>query len=202
MGAFPGWLDELRRRPRHAALVPTAANPLPHAPWVPHIARQLRAYGISVDYLDLERATPTMVATVLVGADLVFVTGGYPMFLLEQAQRTGFLELVRQQVHQGQLAYAGMSAGAALAGPDLALYQSPDDPGNVRDSSGLALVPFCTLSHVNRGRRTHYAKIITAHPTQRFVVLTDEQAVVIAGDRWQVRESLLISDEDSPQRVM
>jgi hypothetical protein len=121
-----------------------------------------------------------------------FVTGGYPLFLLEHAQRTGFVTLVRQRVRQSRLAYAGISAGASLASPDLALFRAPDDPGVVTDSEGLALAPFFPLTHANRGRQEWYAEIIATNRGSRFVTLTDEQAVVIAGDAWEVRESLII----------
>ena len=133
-------------------------------------------------------------ATVLAGVDLVFVTGGYPIFLLEQAQRTGFIDLVREDARQGRLAYAGMSAGASLAGPDLALYRAPDDPGAVTSTAGLALSPFFPLTHANLGRQEWYSSIIAANPESRFVTITDEQAVVIAGDAWDLRASPIIDE--------
>jgi dipeptidase E len=195
LGAFRGWLDELILRPRHAALVPTAANPMPQAPWARHVEDRLAACGVSVEQLDLEGVTPYSVASVLARVDLVFVTGGYPTFLLAQAQRTGFLEVVREKVRAGRLAYAGMSSGAALAGPDLALYEASDDRGIVSDTKGLALVPFLPLTHANRGRLEGYANVVAAHPEQQFVILTDKQAVVVAGDTWEVRESPIVDEE-------
>jgi Peptidase family S51 len=86
----------------------------------------------------------------------------------------------------------GISAGASLAGPDLALFRAPDDPGVVTDAEGLALAPFFPLTHANRGRQEWYAEIIATNRGSRFVTLTDEQAVVIAGDAREVRESLII----------
>jgi dipeptidase E len=97
-------------------------------------------------------------------------------------------------VRQGRLAYAGISAGASLAGPDLALYRAPDDPGAVTDTEGLALAPFFPLTHANRGRQEWYAKIIATDRDHRFVTLTDEQAVVVAGNTWELRESLIIDE--------
>src|SRR5688500_18437617 len=142
LGAFGAWLDTLAPRPRRAVLVPTAGNPLPETPWVDVAEAAMTREGLSVRRLDLEPATPEEVSAVLADADLVFVTGGYPIFLLQHAQRTGFRHAVRQGVASGQFAYAGMSSGAALAAPDLARYRSDDDPGQVTDSAGLGLVSF------------------------------------------------------------
>ncbi|WP_369916105.1 Type 1 glutamine amidotransferase-like domain-containing protein [Plantactinospora sp. KBS50] len=47
-------------------------------------------------------------------AESVLVTGGYPIFLLQHARQTGCLAIVRQRATSGDLAYAGMSSGAAL----------------------------------------------------------------------------------------
>jgi dipeptidase E len=190
LGAVPSWLDELPRRPRRAALVPTAGNPLSATPWVDEVAAELATCGIHVERLDLEGAQQTDVTAALAHTDLVFVTGGHPVVLLEHAQRSGFARVVGEAVRSGEMAYAGMSAGAALAAPDLTLYRSPDDPGSVEVTDGLGLVRFFPLSHANRGRQERYAQLMAAYGDRyEFVPITDEQAVVVTGDSWQRRDS-------------
>ena len=190
LGALAGWLDALTDRPRRALLIPTAGNPMPQTPWVDVAETAMTAEGLAVRRLDLEPATPDEVAAALAETDLVFVTGGYPIFLLQHAQRTGFAGAVRLGVTSGRLAYAGMSSGAALAAPDLARYRDDDDPGQVTDTAGLGLVPFHPLSHANRGRAELYSQIIAAEGDRcDFVPIRDDQAVIVRGGVREIKSS-------------
>ena len=191
LGALPGWLDELPRRPQRAVLVPTGGNPLPAMPWVEVAESALAAAGLTVERLDLEKADPAAVRAALDRAGLVFVTGGHLFFLLEHARRTGFADLVATRVRAGQLAYAGMSSGATLLAPDLALYRGDDeDPGVVDSTEGLALVGFYPLSHANRGREQAYAEVIAELGDRyEFVPIRDDEAVIVTGRTWQRRPS-------------
>lgn len=190
LGALLGWMEELPRRPRRAVLVPTAGNPLPAMPWVDEVAGHLAVCGVRVDYLDLEGARPAEVAAAMGRCELVFVTGGHPIFLMEHAQRSGFAGIVRRAVHDGDLAYAGMSAGASVASADLAFYRAPDDPGEVEATEGFGLVGFFPLVHANRGRRERYARLTAAYSGRyEFVQINDDEAVIVAGETRQHRRS-------------
>jgi dipeptidase E len=179
LGAFPGWLDELPSRPRRVALIPTAGNPLPATPWVDVARGVLAECGLTASTLDLEGAGPDAVDAVLDSVDLVFVTGGQPIFLLEHAQLSGFATAVPHAVRAGRLAYAGVSAGAILTAPDLALYDAPDDPGEVKSTTGLGLAPFYPLVHTNRGRHDRYTRLIAANPGLDFIPYNDDEALVL-----------------------
>ena len=185
LGALPGWISELPRHPHHALLIPTAGNPMPATPWVDAAEATLRTAGLTVDRLDLEPATPAEVTAALSRTDLVFVTGGFALFLLQHAQRTGFLTGVAAAMRRGDIAYAGMSSGAALAGPDLDLYRDDDDPGRVTDRSALGLVDFYPLSHANRRRDETDAP----GDGRTFVPVRDDEAIIVRGSTWQKRPS-------------
>jgi dipeptidase E len=190
LGALGAWFGSLARRPGRAVLIPTAGNPMAETPWVEVAEAAMAAEGVSVRRLDLEPATPAEVTVALADSDLVFVTGGYPIYLLQHAQRTGFVDAVRQGVTSGRLAYAGMSSGAALAAPDLARYRGDDDPGRVTDTAGLGLVSFYPLSHANRGRAELYAQIIAEEGDRYdFVPIRDDQAVIVRGGDREIRPS-------------
>jgi dipeptidase E len=193
LGALGPWLDELPRRPLTTALVPTASNRYPEAPWVDSVDRALTRLGLKVTRLDLEGATTTVVNERLKATDLVFVTGGYGLFLLEHARRSGFSSIVPDAVRAGRLVYAGMSSGGFLAGPDLLHTADPNDPGVVSDSRGLGIVSFIPLSHANRGKETeHHAIAARFADRYTFVSITDEQAIIVAGDNWEVRPSPIV----------
>lgn len=190
LGALPAWLGSLPDVPRRAVLVPTAATPLPSAPFVRAAAELLGAAGLALDVLDLEGASGDEVRRVLDGAHVVFVTGGYPIFLLEHVRRSGFDRVAAPAVAGGSLAYVGISAGAALAGPDLRPLQAADDPGAVDSTAGLGLVPFVVLPHRNRGRAERHDRP-AEDPARAWPVISinDDQAVSVAGDGFEVLHS-------------
>ncbi|MEU8799338.1 Type 1 glutamine amidotransferase-like domain-containing protein [Spirillospora sp. NPDC048819] len=188
MGALPAWLAALPARPRRAALVPTAANPLASAPYVQAAADLLTSEGLVVEYLDLEHAAHDDVRRVLTRSQVVFVVGGYAMFLLQHARRSGFARLAATAIRSGSLAYVGISAGAALAGPDLRSFQDADDPGIVSSTAGLGLVPFVVLAHRDRGRAARHDRQAAELPWP-VVSIRDDQAVTVAGTGWSIRSS-------------
>jgi dipeptidase E len=176
-------------------LVPTGSNRFAEAPWVDTADRALTGLGLMVEQLDLEGAAPSTVKACLGGADLVFVTGGHTLFLLEHAQRSGFTSIVPEAVRAGRLAYAGMSSGGFLAGPDLLHCTEPSDPGRVTDSRGLGIVPIVPLSHANRGRAAEHQALIASFGHRfRLVPITDEQAIVVSGEAWEVRSSPILEE--------
>jgi len=195
LGALGPWLDELPRRPTRATIVPTGSNRLAEAPWVGAAERALTILGLMVEQFDLEGAAPAMVEACLARTDLVFVTGGHTLFFLEHAQRRGFTSIVPEAVRTGRLAYAGMSSGGFLAGPDLLHNTEPSDPGTVTDSRGLGIVPIVPLSHANRGRAAeHEALIARFGHLFTFVPITDEQAIVVTGEAWEIRSSPVLKE--------
>ncbi|SPT50278.1 Uncharacterized peptidase Lmo0363 [Actinomadura madurae] len=185
LGALPAWLEALPAMPRRAVLIPTAANPLPSAPFVDALADLLRAEGLGVEYLDLERAVAEDVQRALGRAQAVLVAGGYPMFLLQHVRGSGFDRIAVDAVGGGALAYVGISAGAALVGPDLRMLRDVDDPGVVASTAGLGLVPFVVLPHRNRGRAERHDRL-AEQGGWPVVSINDDQAVTVGGGRFEV----------------
>jgi dipeptidase E len=181
LGALGSWLDEHVGSSRSVVFVDAAARPLPSASFVDDCKRALTDLGCELVALDLTTAVPEETAVALSRSTVVFVTGGYPIFLLQSARRSGFLDQARLAVQSGALSYIGVSAGAALAGPSVEPLAAEDDPGAVTDYRALGLVDFVVLPHANRyppevfeSRRDEWAG--------RFPVrlLTDDRAVSVA----------------------
>lgn len=150
LGALAAWLDQHGPGPRPVAFVDAAARPLEAAPFVDDCWRTLVGLGCDVFGLDLTLADSNETALALSNAAFVFVTGGHPIYLLEAAWRSGFLDSARERVRAGYLGYIGVSAGAALAGPSMEPLAAGDDPGSVTDFRALGVVDFVTIPHVNR----------------------------------------------------
>lgn len=173
------------------AFVPTAAGPeWREQAWVQEDRRQLETLGCVVSELDLSLAGPEEVEAGLADADGVFLTGGNAYLLLWHAQRSGFAAGAVPLVESGRLLYAGTSAGAVLAGPDLDPAASPDNRVAVpqlESTRALALVAFSVLPHDQDPEfAAHHDESVAGHPEREFVRLTDELAVVVRGDEWEI----------------
>ena len=187
LGAFAPWAAEALPGRREIAFVDIAARPLGHPASLTVCRAAITGSGHRLVELDLADVTPHELRTILSSADAVFVAGGYPIYLLEWAQRSGFLAEVRQRFAAGSLAYVGVSAGAALAGPDMAPLGAPDDPGRVRNTTALGIVDVVVLPHADRRpaevvteRQRRFGRAYDLRP------LPDRRALVVSGR--EVRE--------------
>jgi dipeptidase E len=167
--------------------VDIAARPLGCPPFLADCRAAIAASGHRLVELDLADVAVDELRPVLDAAVAVFVAGGYPLYLLEWAQRSSFLAEVRHRFNAGTLAYVGVSAGAALAGPDMSPLASQDDPGEVIDTTCLGIVDFVVLPHADRrtaedvdGRERAFGHEFDLRP------LRDDRAFVVSLD--EVRE--------------
>ena len=131
------------------AFVPTAANLYSDRPWIDADRNALVASGFDVEDLDLATHTSKEIRTVLERCRVLFVAGGNTFFLLQEAERCGFLEVAREFVDRGTI-YIGSSAGSVLAGPTVEPIRFLDDlaeaPG-LQSFDSLNLVDFVPLVH-------------------------------------------------------
>jgi len=178
------------------AFVPTAAGADGwEQDWVQRDRQQFGALGCDLAVLDLATAEAGEVKEALGAADGVFLTGGNAHLLLWHARRSGFAELVVPAVETGALLYVGTSAGALLAGPDLAPAAAEDNRAVVPEldsTRALGLVDFTILPHDQEpDRAARHDAIVASHPGHDFVRLTDEMSVVVRGEEREVVASPL-----------
>lgn len=176
--------------------VPTAAGPGGwEKDWVLRDRAQFGILGCELVVLDLASVEADEVKEALAAVDGVFLTGGNAHLLLWHARRSGFAELVVPAVETGSLIYAGTSAGALLAGPDLAPAAAEDNRAVVPEldsTRALGLVDFTILPHDQEpDRAARHDAIVASHPGREFVRLTDELSVLVRGDEREVVASPL-----------
>jgi dipeptidase E len=196
IGALPGLTGDSAGL--RFAFVPTAAGPqYATKHWVRADRRQLEVLGCDVFELDLATAGPAQVEEALRGLDGVFLTGGNSYLLLWHARRSGFADLVLPLVETGELLYVGTSAGAVVAGPDLAPAANLDNRREVPElesSVALGLVSFTVLPHDNDPEvAAIHDEIVAAHPSIQFVRLSDDRAVLVCGEHVEVVDSPLLA---------
>lgn len=182
IGALAGWAESIIPRGSRVAFVDAAAQPMVSAPFVETCRSALVSAGLDPVHLDLVSSRRNQCTAVLDDCGAVFVTGGFPLFLVQAAQKSGFLEAARQRANDGSLVYIGVSAGAALAGQDMAPLAAVDDPGQVHDTACLALVPFVPIPHVNRRPPEAFQQRKASFPSLHLVPLRDDEAILVAAN--------------------
>jgi dipeptidase E len=173
---LPAAPSELR-----TVFVPTAGVPYAAAPWMDRRRAWLGAAGFAYEELELSTVDAATAELALASADLVYVEGGNTYFLLEQMQRCRFWEAMARS----DAVYAGCSAGAIVACPDIGYIGDLDDRSaapNLTDTRGAGQVSFSILPHLDDSRIADELSQIVAQwpPEQLLIGLNDDQALVVA----------------------
>ncbi|MGV9712225.1 Type 1 glutamine amidotransferase-like domain-containing protein [Gordonia sp. NPDC003424] len=183
LDAVPDFLARTTRTTHPTVgFIGTASALYPDPAWLDFDRHALRGFGCRLVELDPERHN---FATRLETLDAVFVSGGNTFHLLHVFRTTGAEEHLVTRVRQG-LPYIGVSAGAAITGPDIEPVSLMDDASEtapLASTRAWGLVDVVVIPHADGivgGRqvvedtRTRYA--------ERFPLLfiDDDQAVVVS----------------------
>jgi dipeptidase E len=180
-----------------AAVIMNAQDPWPgpRAQRVPEQLALIEGLGYRCEELDLRGCFDDRAALAarLALLDLVWVPGGNSFVLARAMTRSGFNALARPLIQSGQLAYAGYSAGACVAGPDLKGIDLMDEPEALPEGYDasteprcLDLVPFRVVPHW----RSDHAESFDAERSAKFLraaglahrTLRDGQAIFVDDD--------------------
>ena len=166
------------------AFVPTAADPHQNKDFVKNDLECLKKMGFDIKIVDLKNKTKGKLAKSLQGADVIFVEGGSTFYLLKEARKSGFLEIVPKLVQNGTV-YIGVSAGTYLACPTIEQSKWKHSKRNtykLRNLNALGLVPFLITVHY----KSEYAELIkigkksSKYPVR---ILNDNQAFAVSGNK-------------------
>lgn len=169
--------------------IPTAGNLDKNIWWIDKDRDVLRQMGFTITELDIANSNTEEMKKQLETADIIYVAGGNTFYLLQQLQDSGFGELLKEYIAQGGL-YAGASAGAIVAGPDIQPISSIDEPEKVEgltSTQGLGLVSFVPIPHYDMTSRSKAIDEIKAKYQDAFeiVLMIDDEAIVVNGDEWK-----------------
>lgn len=101
-----------------------------------------------VDWVDVELESPD----VLLQKDVIYINGGNPFHLLEQVKKSGADRVLAELAQKGTV-IVGVSAGAALLGPDIRIVHhfTPQlNAQNIKDFSALVLTDKRIFPHYDR----------------------------------------------------
>ncbi|HHU06728.1 MAG TPA: type 1 glutamine amidotransferase-like domain-containing protein [Clostridiaceae bacterium] len=173
--------------------VPTAGNPDKDVWWIDKDRDVLSKMGFSFKELDIANKKAQELQGALDGVDVVYIAGGYTYYLLEQMRISGFDKMLQEFIEQGGM-YAGASAGALVAGPDIEPCAAMDDPKygpGLKSSAGLNLVKIVPMPHYDMSERKGIIdSIVDKYESQYVVVpMTDDEAIISDGKNWAKVES-------------
>lgn len=129
--------------------IPTASIPESIKFYVGAGRKALQKLGLTVDELELTKATPKEISDKLTKNDYIYITGGNTFFLLQELRKTGADKIIADQVQSGKL-YIGESAGSIIMSPNIEYAKGMDDHKKAPELdtfAALAMVDFYPLPH-------------------------------------------------------
>ncbi|ATA67643.1 MULTISPECIES: peptidase E [Capnocytophaga] len=170
---------------KRVSFIPTASLVEEITFYVEAGKRALEKMGLIVDILDISTATTEEISSKLQHNDFIYVTGGNTFFLLQEMQKSGADNLIREQITAGKI-YIGESAGAMILSPNIEYVKLMDSIKKAPD-----LHTFSALNVVNFYPVPHYTnfpfvksveKIITKYQDiLNLYPITNKQAILVEG---------------------
>lgn len=149
--------------------------------------------GFEVTDYTITDKTSEQIKEAISPMDVIFVSGGNTFYLLEKAQQSNFIPLLKDFVlNQGKI-YIGSSAGSIFAGPNIEPVKDLDNaskaPG-LKDFAGAGLVDFVVLPHwgYEKFRERYFKERMTNNYNTKniLILLTDNQYVRVENDTYRV----------------
>jgi len=184
------------------AYITTAGNlhPADQRDWIDDGRKILQARGWQVRDIDIANKTRVEVEREIGKPDVIFVQGGQCIYMLEQAQKCHFDEIVRSLLDQGTI-YIGESTGSIITGRNIEPYRflakdRRPNPPILANYRGMGLVNFLIRPHWNSpSKKEKYLTMFAENMDkiynidQPMIFLNDNQLVRVKGDNFQIWEA-------------
>lgn len=165
--------------------IDTASEPVDDdKEWLANDRKALVNAGFDVTDLTITGKTKKELEEDLVEYDYIYMSGGDTPYLLEQSSKTGFIEVVRDQIIKQEKTYIGTSAGSIIAGPKIPdyLYEygvSEEDKKNAYGFVNFTIVPHWGQEFFKERYLKKRLKIAYRDDHVPLIVLTDNQYVIV-----------------------
>jgi dipeptidase E len=134
---------------KHVAFIPTASVPKKIHFYVQAAEKKLQEFGLIVDVVEISEVDYEISRRVIQNADILYVCGGNPDFLLMQLRKTGVDQLVSDHINQGK-PYIGESSGSVVLTKNISYVQKmvgPEPTTPLASYDALNLISFFPLPH-------------------------------------------------------
>jgi len=148
--------------------------------WVKFTIKELEKIGVSKENVSIFSLNRKIKREELKNVDVIYVCGGNTFVYLDKIRKTGLDKIIKELVKRDKV-YFGVSAGSYVACPTIeaATWKHADaNTINLKNLTGLALVPFWLKAHFRKEYRSIIEKAAkrTKYP---IIALRDNQAVLV-----------------------
>ena len=144
------------------AFIPTAAD-LDEDKWyIESDMNKLKELRISFKIVDIKGKNLQKFEEEFNDINTVYIAGGNTFYLLKKSQESSFDTFIQNFI-KNDILYAGGSAGAVIAGPDISPIAQVDEPEkvpNLQSTIGFSLTDFIILPHYDNPKYTDIYKEI------------------------------------------
>lgn len=199
-------IEKLRNKPAHeikVSYITTAGNlhPANKRDWIDGGREILKQRGWQVFDYDIAEKSEKEVEAELADKDVIFVQGGQCIYMLEQAQKCNFGNIIKRAVARG-VPYIGESTGSIITGHDISAYKywakdRRENPPVLDSYEGIGLVNFLLRPHWNHlEKREKYLQMTRDFLEELYsvpepiIILNDNQLVYVEGDKFQILEGV------------
>ena len=120
----------------------------------------------------------------LEGINVIYVLGGNTFEYLKGIKESGLFEKILPFVEKGGV-YAGISAGAIVAGPNISTATGYDEDIGLTDLTGLGLVEFLVWPHYSLGEKVAFEQFVSKSGIE-VVPIKDGEGIAINGEDWVI----------------
>lgn len=170
--------------------IPTAANVEEYKEYVEEAKLTFEELGFQVNIVDIAQMNRDDILSVLNKVDCLYVSGGNTFYLLQELKRKELIEPIRNRVSEGML-YIGESAGAVITSKNIDYVQDMDDKtiaSDLTDSSGLSLVDFYVVPHINEFPfEESAAQVINAYEkTLNLLPINNSEVIIVDNNKVRI----------------
>ena len=163
--------------------------------WIENDRNSLKKAGFEVFDYTIAGKTKDQIRKDLNDVGYLYVEGGNTYYLLEKAQQSGFVDLVKDFVLREEKVYIGTSAGSIVASRDTYPAIKLDDLSvapNLKGYEGFGLVDFTVLPHWGSDTfKNGYLPDGIAHTykgNSELILLRDNQYIEVKDDWYRIVE--------------
>jgi dipeptidase E len=151
----------------------------------------LQNSGFKVTELNISDYNKETLKTELEKFDIIFVEGGNTFYLLQEALKSGFDQILPDLLDSGKI-YIGASAGSVLLAPSLDPIKRFDDPSfapELTSFTGLGLINFIPFVHfgASQYRETYLQSLEDFYDKDVVgIIYSDNQCIYVKDDVYKI----------------
>lgn len=163
-----------------------------HLGWHYTNRSKLENAGFHFDEYDITNKNFSQIESEIGNYDSMYIEGGNSYYLLQESQKSGFINFVRRRVEEGMI-FISTSAGTVAAGPDIEPVRREETTilaPQLQNTEGYKLVNFVVMPHWGQEEwRALYNTYRLEHIYQEdypYITLNDYQYIEVMGDTFQI----------------